>query len=176
MNNDCIVIGIDPGSRFLGYALIEKISERIHLRLSGVIRFEKKDSLQKKLVYVFYYFKNIIAQYAAGEGKVVFFSIERQYCDKNTQSAFVLVSFYSIFLLLAEMEHTDCIVMMPSQIKKYISGSGGCSKEDVLRVIQDELNVDISVFSLDESDAIAIALSGMISLGAKNTPPALNGK
>ena len=161
MNDDSIFIGIDPGSNKLGFAIIANYFGKVRLVKSGVIVFHKNDSLQKKLLYVFNYFNEVALGYFK-DGNTVFFSLERQYCDKNPQSAFILVAFYSIFLLLAEQYKNECIVMTPCQIKKLISGSGKSSKEELLFFLRKQFNLYLIVSTLDESDAIAIALCAVL--------------
>lgn len=160
MNKKLVFIGIDPGSVRLGYAILFLYDGIVSLNKSGVMVFHKKDSLGKKLRYVFDYFKSIVLGYLS-EGFDVYFSIEKQYYDRNVQSVFVLVSFYSVFLLLSELLSIHCFDVYPSQIKKIISGYGSCTKEELFFTIEKQFNISLSVYSLDESDAIAIALGGL---------------
>jgi Holliday junction resolvasome RuvABC endonuclease subunit len=92
----------------------------------------------------------------------VSFAIERQYSDKNPQSAFVLVSFYSIFLLLSESLNVKCVGMLPTQVKKIISGDGLCNKDFLRMALERQFGILIDAFSHDETDAIAIALAALL--------------
>jgi crossover junction endodeoxyribonuclease RuvC len=165
MSKKYILIGIDPGSIRLGYALLIVFNGLVSLEKSGVIVFKKKDTLSQKLLYVFDFFKEIIANYISC-GFLVCFSIEKQYLNKNPRSSFVLVSFNSVILLLAESFQTKCFEIAPTQIKKIISGNGACGKLDICFVLERQFGISLDVVSLDESDAIAIAIAGAFLLGA----------
>ncbi len=163
MNSKIISIGIDPGSIRLGYALVLFDNGVVSLKKSGVILFKKKDTLSKKLNYVFDFFKKMVLEYI-GQGIRVYFSVERQYCDKNAQSSFVLVSFYSMFLLLSEQMDIHCFALMPTQIKKLITGYGVSPKQDLYLALEQQFNINFNIISLDESDAIAIAFVAILLL------------
>lgn len=159
MNKKYILIGIDPGSFRLGYAVVIFFNGVVSLDKSGVIVFRKKDSLSQKLFYVFDYFKKMASDYISFDFRV-FFSIEKQYLDKNPRSSFILVSFNSVILLLSELFNTKCFEMSPTQVKKIVSGHGSSTKTDICLILEKQFNISLDVFSLDQSDAIAIAIAG----------------
>jgi crossover junction endodeoxyribonuclease RuvC len=164
MNDSFIIIGVDPGSVRLGYAVLVVSYGEICLESSGVIIFEQRDSLQYKLFYVFSFLKDLALKYISLD-KNVYFSVESQFVSKNVHSSFVLVSFSSIIFLLSELvAKTSCMVFSPLEVKKLISGSSLCKKEDIFSVLQAKFNSSFDVFSFDESDAIAIAYSGCLKL------------
>lgn len=166
MNKNYIVIGVDPGTVKLGYSVIEKRNGKVSLLISGVIVFNKNDTLSQKLLYIFDFFKALVERYRDLSERM-FFSLEEQYCKKNPQSAFVLVSCSSILLLISAMENITFLSFAPSKIKKIVSGDGSADKEMIYLSLQNQFSIDFSILSFDESDAIAIALSGILSIDLK---------
>jgi crossover junction endodeoxyribonuclease RuvC len=115
------------------------------------------------LFYFFNFFKKIIDSYFLFNCKIIL-SIERQFCYKNAQSAFILVSFYSVFLLLAEIFQLHCVSFMPTEVKKIITGNGRATKEELFLFAQRYLSCSLLVSSYDESDAILISLAAALEL------------
>ncbi len=158
MNEDCIVIGVDPGSYKLGFAILERQNGIVLLIRSGVVSFKKSDSLSKKLLQVFLFFEENILFYLL-EKKNIYFSLEDQFLGKNFRSSSILVSFNSVLLLLSEKYCLGTFIRSPCEIKKIICGYGGAAKETVHEVLLKQYGFDLPVYSFDESDAMAIALS-----------------
>lgn len=160
LDSSFVVIGIDLGSKHLGFAAVSFKDGNFFLLKSGVISFIASDPLPKKLFFVYNFFLDFYSQFLVFSS-LIFFSVEKQIFSKNVHSFFVLVSLGSMFQLMSQIKDTFCLEFHPSEIKKMISGKGNCEKTFLFSCLKDFFSINC-VFSLDESDAIATALSGAI--------------
>lgn len=168
--SDVLFIGIDPGSRVLGYSVISlsELTGTFSLVCSGVIRFSSGESLKKKLFDCFTFLVSLVKRYQDSY-TYISFVIEKGFYGVNVSSAFVLNSFYSIVLLVSEFTGCQaCVELIPSEIKKFIAGSGHASKEVVLLALRNYFP-SFSVSLHDESDAVAVALAGLLRWSSR--PP-----
>jgi crossover junction endodeoxyribonuclease RuvC len=160
MKKSAIFIGIDPGSRTLGYAVLFCFSS-ISLLKSGCLRFSKSDSLERRLRFSFDFFSSLLSDLRGRyPDSSFFFSLERPFFYKNASSAFTIHCFYSVGLLLSTYAATEPFSFSPSEVKRLVCGTGSASKEEVaqsLRTFFPCLSSCISNF--DETDAIAISLA-----------------
>lgn len=158
-----IVIGIDPGSRITGYAVLKASGVEFSFLRSGVLSFKRDESLSEKLFFVYSFFYDLYDSLIASFSCPVVFSIEGQFSSINQRSSFILVSFSSIFLLLAEIKKSFCFEFSPTEVKKIVSGCGNATKEALFSSLQ--LLFDLSaIATFDESDAMAISLAGALRL------------
>ncbi len=166
---DTLFIGIDPGCRILGYSVISFSQEgTVSLICSGVIRFPSGEDLRRKLFDCFTFLVSLVKRYEGCYARISFV-IERGFYGVNVSSAFILNSFYSVVLLVSEFTGCySCVELMPSEVKKLITGSGHASKEMVFLALGNYFP-SFSVSLYDESDAVAVALAGV--LRSNNRPP-----
>ncbi len=159
--SDFIVIGIDPGSYRLGFAIMLHSKEEFFLLQSGVIEFEREDPLQNKLHFAFTYLSDLLSGYMLKYAEI-YFAVETQFVHKNVHSSFQLMSFTAIVVLLSYRTLRSCLMLAPSEIKKIICGVGSASKNDLNSALSGLLGDKLpEVYAQDEYDAIAIAISGI---------------
>ncbi len=167
---DTLFIGIDPGSRILGYSIISfsELEGTCSLICSGVVRFCSGQDLGRKLFDCFTFLVSLVNRYQSSYNRISFV-IEKSFYGVNVSSAFVLNSFYSIVLLVSEFTGChSCVQLMPSEVKKLITGSGHASKEMVFLALKNYFP-SFSVSLYDESDAVAVGLAGLLE--ETNRPP-----
>lgn len=156
-----IFIGIDPGSRVLGFSVLSLCDDSIELLSSGVVVFEKKHSLADRLLQYFNFIVPLIKKYKK-LGDVIL-ALESGFFSCNIGSSFVLHSFYSLSLFVSSYVAISFCSLPPTQIKKMIAGYGAASKGEVLESIL----IFFPLYSFhnyyDEADAIAIALASYLN-------------
>jgi crossover junction endodeoxyribonuclease RuvC len=156
-----IYLGVDPGTNILGYATIfSRDSDLLSFKIlnSGIINFNKNDSLGKKLSFVYDFFKEMILDIKSKTKEDIFLCLENQFVFKNPRSTFVLISCKTIFILLAEQLNCFFLEIAPTEVKKIISGSGACEKERLFFFLN-KIFPDFKPITNDESDALSVALS-----------------
>ena len=76
-----IILGVDPGSNFTGYAVIKNDKNVITRTTSGVIKLPSVKSLSQKLEIIYDELNELIKKYSPNE-----FVIETSFYGKNVQS------------------------------------------------------------------------------------------
>ena len=79
-----IILGIDPGSRFLGFAAIQVVADsRMKPLEYGVLKFDSGENLSNRLLEIGSGIRDLMASY-----KPDHVSLEKIFLGKNADSAF----------------------------------------------------------------------------------------
>ena len=147
-----IILGIDPGSRFLGYAALQVDSNRQMKPLEyGVLKFDAKENLTQRLLEIGNGVRDLMTSY-----KPQHMSIEKIFLGKNADSAFKLGHARGVVIYEALCAGCEIFEYATRSVKKGITGNGGAEKDHVRLVVQNLLKLP-PVKSLDASDALAMA-------------------
>jgi crossover junction endodeoxyribonuclease RuvC len=146
-------MGLDPGTRITGYAVVRQ-GEGLHLLVSaGVILNDPSLPLPTRLKHIHDEIRLLIDTYHPAE-----FAIETAFAGRNAQSALKLGQARGVALLAAEEHSVAISEYSPREIKKAVTGNGNASKEQVRFMVTSLLSLDPKSLRLDASDATAAAL------------------
>lgn len=152
-----VVLGLDPGTLFMGYAVID--GGPIILE-SGVLKLSKNDHMTDRLGEIFHFFNKLILRYSV---KII--ALETPFLGKNPSVYLKLGYVRGIVYVLSHNNRALVCEYAPSVIKKSITGVGSASKEDVAFALckifpslRDALKVGVRT---DITDAIAIGVTGL---------------
>lgn len=149
-----IILGIDPGSRFLGFAALEVSSTQPLVMKAleyGVLKFNAEENLSTRLLEIGEGVRDLMKSY-----KPDHVSLEKIFLGKNADSAFKLGHARGVVLYEALIAGCEVHEYATRVVKKGITGNGGAEKEHVRLVVQNLLKLP-PVKSLDASDALAMA-------------------
>ncbi len=147
-----IVIGVDPGSRITGFAVIEHLARTSKVLCHGTVRPSLKMTLEKRYYEIFCELDQIIKKF-----KPKCLSVETQFVHKNVQSAIKLGMARGACLLAAAKHDILVKEYTPTLAKKSIVGKGHASKAQIQKMVQILLNLKEPLCE-DTSDACALAL------------------
>ena len=151
-----LILGIDPGSRKTGYALLEHKGSRLFYKASGVMSYEKEKVFIHRLGYIYESMLHLVETY-----KPESIALESLIHVKNI-TGLVKLSQTRGAMLAAFMKNYRGKVFeyAPNMIKQSVTGYGHASKEEVARALTLLFrSVDGPSFQTDdESDALAIAV------------------
>ncbi len=147
-----IILGVDPGSNFTGYAVIKNDKNIITRITSGVIKLPSVKSLSQKLEIIYDELNKIIRKHSPDE-----FVIETAFYGKNVQSTLKIGYVRGVSILAAAHNKVPVNEYSPREIKKAVVGNGAAAKEQVNFMVKNILKIDEKM-KYDESDALAIAL------------------
>ena len=147
------VLGIDPGTVNLGYALVESNNHELVLISSGVLKVNSKLDVSYRLDEIFNSLVEIIKLTSPIE-----VAIEAPFVSQNVRTAMLIGRAQAVAILAATQNNLGIFTYAPSQIKKSVTDNGGSSKEQVRDMVESILNIEKTFEDLDESDAIAVAL------------------
>ena len=147
------VLGIDPGTVNLGYALVDSKNDELDLINSGVLKVSTKLDVSQRLDSIFNSLVQIINLTSPGE-----VAVEAPFVSQNVRTAMLIGRAQAVAILAATQNNLEVFTYAPSQIKKSVTDNGGSSKEQVRDMVEVIVNTEKAIKDLDESDAIAVAL------------------
>lgn len=149
-----LIMGIDPGTNFMGYAIIRTQGrhKKPELVVSGVLDMNKIGDPYIKLQRIFKRTLQVIDSYRPDE-----LAIEAQFFGKNVQSMLKLGRAQGVAIAAALQRDIPIFEYAPKKIKMSVTGSGSASKEQIALLLGKFMTIDTTSQKLDETDAIAIA-------------------
>lgn len=147
------ILGIDPGSRNCGYAIIEKTLKKTALLEAGLIKI-KPSTLQYQITELCEGLDVIFKNHSFDE-----VAIEDIFFAHNPKSVLKLAQFRGALSLKILQLHGDFAEYTPLQVKKAVTGKAKAQKEQVAFMVKKILGITKEIKPLDVTDAIAVALT-----------------
>lgn len=147
------ILGIDPGTRNCGYAVIEKNGRDIKLLEAGLVKIKTK-ILQEQIVEMTEGLDMIFRKYDLDE-----VAIEDMFYAFNPKTVIKLAQFRGAISLKVLQEFGNFAEYTPLQVKQAVTGNGKAQKEQVAFMVKRLLGIKKEIKPLDITDAIAIALT-----------------
>jgi crossover junction endodeoxyribonuclease RuvC len=149
-----IVLGIDPGSRAMGYGLVDAAGRHERALDFGVLRLDGEDDHPTRLKIIFDHVAGLVRQHTPTAC-----AIEMPVYGRNPQSMLKLGRAQAAAMLAAMNAGLEVAQYTPAEVKKSVTGNGGASKEQVGFMVRSILNLDRDAsLPHDAADALAIAL------------------
>jgi crossover junction endodeoxyribonuclease RuvC len=147
------VIGIDPGSRHLGWGVLHREGSRIEHIAHGVIDVNLDGTFADRLVDIDNRLAEVLAQYSPTVG-----AVESIFFSKDAQSAAKLGHARGVVLLRLARASLQICEYPPALVKRTVVGRGAADKLQVGMVVTAILRLGTPPRA-DASDALAIALT-----------------
>ncbi|MBU3015228.1 crossover junction endodeoxyribonuclease RuvC [Poseidonibacter lekithochrous] len=147
------ILGIDPGTRNCGYAIIEKNRGSIKLIEAGLIKI-KATILQEQIMEMTEGFDMIFKNHTIDE-----VSIEDMFYAFNPKTVIKLAQFRGAISLKILQEFGNFAEYTPLQVKRAVTGNGKADKTQVAFMVKKLLGIKKEIKPLDITDAIAIAIT-----------------
>jgi crossover junction endodeoxyribonuclease RuvC len=148
-----IILGIDPGTVIMGYALIGIDKQKAHLIGMDVLKLTAHKDVYIRLQLIHEKIKEIIEKY-----KPTDFAIEAPFFGKNVQSMLKLGRAQGVAIAAAMNAGLSVTEYSPKKVKQSITGNGNADKEQVLKMLQQILSFSAKPKYYDATDALAVAL------------------
>jgi crossover junction endodeoxyribonuclease RuvC len=162
-----IILGIDPGTLYMGYALLHTVGQQVDILDFGVLDVHKFEGQYPRLQKEFFFLQDIIEKY-----KPSCLAIETQFVDKNPQTMIKIVHAQGVAIAAALSKDVPIYEYSPMKIKMAITGNGHSSKEQVAGMLQRFLHIPPEQMpkKLDATDALGIAYCHFLQLGLPVNP------
>ena len=147
------ILGIDPGTNILGYAVIEIRNKKLLLVEHGLVKMTHLKSQQLKLKKIFERLQQLIAIHDPKE-----MAIEAPFYGKNVQSMLKLGRAQGVAIAAAITKGVTIEEYAPKKIKQSVTGNGNASKEQVAAMLESILNTRLEQTTFDATDALATAV------------------
>jgi crossover junction endodeoxyribonuclease RuvC len=150
-----IILGVDPGTLFMGYAILHTVGQQVDILEFGAYDVHKLEGQYPRLQKEFFFLQEIIDKYHPS-----CLAIETQFVDKNPQTMIKIVHAQGVAIAAALSKDVPIYEYSPMKIKMAITGNGAASKEQVALMLQRTLGIDEAQMPalLDATDALAAAL------------------
>ena len=145
------ILGIDPGSRFTGYGIIDVEGDRATVVHSGVIKTGGGE-FPERLGIIFRGIRDLVIEYRPSE-----VAVENVFVSKNASSALKLGQARGAAISAVICEELSVSEYSPRSVKQAIVGKGGADKVQVQHMVCVLLKLRETPAE-DAADALAVAL------------------
>lgn len=153
-SSEKIILGIDPGTRIMGYGALKTKGNKAELIAMGVVDIRNTKDIYLRLGHIFKRVIGIIDSFLPDE-----LAIEAPFYGKNVQSMLKLGRAQGVAIAAAITRDIPIHEYEPKKIKVAITGNGNASKEQVAGMLQRMLKIQPEDMNkqLDATDALAAA-------------------
>ncbi|MCX5773969.1 MAG: crossover junction endodeoxyribonuclease RuvC [Fusobacteria bacterium] len=148
------VLGIDPGTAIVGYAIVDEIGKKYQLIQCGCIYTDKSEKIEHRIAHIFTEISLLIELYKPDVAVV-----EELFFFKNNKTIISVAESRGVILLAATLKHIPVAEYTPLQVKMGISSYGRASKEQVQEMVRRLLGMKEVIKPDDAADAVAIAIT-----------------
>lgn len=148
-----IILGLDPGTNVMGYAIILVQLSKVKLIQFGVIQMGKFGAHELKLKKIFDRVLTLVDEFKPDE-----VALEAPFFGKNVQSMLKLGRAQGVAMAAALYREVPITEYAPKKVKQSVTGNGNASKEQVARMLMQIFSIKEMPKLLDASDALAVAV------------------
>ena len=152
-SSEKIILGIDPGTRFLGYGLLRINNDKVTVLQYGVLNLTKYTTQGAKFLKIHERILGILEEFLPDE-----IAIESPFFGKNIQSMLKLGRVQGMVMSLAFSKSIPIAEYEPKKIKQSVTGNGNASKEQVAKMVEIIGNIKLDAKMHDATDALGIAI------------------
>ena len=152
MNKSPIILGIDPGTTILGYAILKSGPKPTVIEMD-VLKLNKEKDIYARLQMIHAKIIELIIQH-----KPSHFAIEAPFFGKNVQSMLKLGRAQGVAIAAAMHYHLPVTEYAPKKVKQSITGNGNADKDMVWKMLEQVLSIKKQPKYFDATDALGVAL------------------
>ena len=130
------IMGIDPGTNYMGYGVVEVTGRELRSVVMGAIDLHKLTDPYAKLRRIFDRVGALVDEYAPRE-----VALESPFFGENVQSMLKLGRAQGVAMAAALSRDIPITEYAPLKIKMSITGNGSASKEQVAAMLQRILHI-----------------------------------
>jgi len=148
-----IALGIDPGTRRLGWGVVARRGNKLTHVSHGIIRLSPKDSLATRLTHIERGIQQVLGEY-----RPTVSSVETLFFHKDAQAAAKLGHARGVVLLSLARAGLEVFEYAPAKVKRTVAGGGQADKRQVALMMQAILALR-ELPGEDATDALALAVT-----------------
>ncbi|HMN19613.1 MAG TPA: crossover junction endodeoxyribonuclease RuvC [Candidatus Moranbacteria bacterium] len=147
------VLGIDPGTAIVGWAVLEEDAGKVKALAYGHISTSPQNTPAERLREIADDLRSIVAKYEPQEA-----SVEKLFFFRNVTTAMPVSQARGVILLTLEEFRVNIYEYTPMQVKQALTGYGKAEKRQIQAMVKGILKLKDIPKPDDTADAIAIAL------------------
>jgi crossover junction endodeoxyribonuclease RuvC len=156
------IIGIDPGTARVGWAIITAAESKIHPLVYGCMTTKTHISPQDRLLTIHKGITDLLSTH-----KPDHLALEALFFANNAKTVIPVGQSRGVILLAAAQQGIPVYSYSPKTVKNTITGDGNAGKEQITSMVMRILALDTPPKPDDTADAIAIALTHAYSYKLK---------
>ena len=149
-----VILGIDPGTTGMGYAVLDGSSEPARVLACDLIATPQAGTAAERLVAIADAIDRVIRAHHPTS-----LALERLYFNKNARTAMGVAEARGVALLCGARAGLEIAEYAPSEVKISITGSGAADKKQVMKMLALVLRLEREILQDNVADAVAIALT-----------------
>lgn len=147
------ILGVDPGTNVLGYAIIEVVGKSPEILILDILRISPELDHHRKLERIFRELSGLIKHFNPQE-----LAIEAPFFGKNVQSMLKLGRAQGVAIAAGMNQGLKVAEYSPRKIKQAVTGKGNADKAQVAAMLPHLIKGTIPNVPLDATDALATAI------------------
>jgi crossover junction endodeoxyribonuclease RuvC len=151
------VLGVDPGTRTAGWAVVTRQGRGFRLVACGAVRAKAGDPPEKRLAVIHAGLLEIVQTHAPHES-----AVEEVFAGRNPKAALAIGQGRGVALAAMGAVAAPVHSYAARVIKRAVTGNGGASKEQVARMVGLQLGLAKPPEPADVTDACAVAITHLI--------------
>ncbi len=148
------MLGIDPGTTGMGYALLDLTTDPPGLIAHGLVVTPKYGTAGERLLAIAVALDELIATHGPE-----YLAVERLYFNKNAKTAMAVAEARGVALVCGARAGLVIAEYTPQEVKQSVTGSGDADKRAVQRMLVHILELTEPITQDNVADAVAIALT-----------------
>ncbi|GAB4144919.1 MAG: crossover junction endodeoxyribonuclease RuvC [Patescibacteria group bacterium] len=150
------VIGIDPGTATVGYAVVSGTKKRPVIHSFGIIQTSAKQDMSLRLLEIGTDLEQVLQEF-----KPELALIESLFYFKNQKTVITVAQARGVLIYLSAKYNLRINELTPLQLKQALTGYGRANKAQMQQVVKKLYNLDQIPKPDDAADALAIAWCGL---------------
>ena len=146
------ILGIDPGSRYTGYGIVEHAGNKVSFLHCGTLRLGSAE-IPERLGAIYSGLAGVIAQWQPDE-----VSVEKVFMARNPDSALKLGQARGAAIVAAALQDIPVFEYAARSVKQAVTGKGSADKTQVQHMVKHLLKLP-GTPQADAADALAIAIT-----------------
>ena len=147
------VAGIDPGTRVVGYGIVETQGNAIRPVAFGVVRPKLSLPYEQRLAAIFEGLRDILDRHSPEVA-----AIEEAFYGQSITSAFRMGEGRGVAIVAASIGNRPLFQYTPAEVKKAVVGNGRAHKSQVQEMVRVLLGMAEVPEPEDAADALAVAI------------------
>ncbi len=148
-----IVLGLDPGSRYTGYGVVEQEGSRLRELDSGRIALVSEPDSAARMALLAEGVEQALDRWQPAAA-----ALETLFHGRNSRSLISLAQARGVILSVLGRHRLEVVEVSPAEVKKAVCGNGRADKTQVARMVEVLLGASGGRRSADASDALAVAI------------------
>ena len=147
------VLGLDPGSRYTGYGVVDRRGSRLKCVDQGRIALPRDAPLPLRLAHLSREIESLVRSRQPDVAV-----LEALYHGVNPRSLIVLAQARGALVATLALLGLEVHEYSPAEVKTAVTGSGRADKQQVSRMVKLILGLGAERLPADASDALAVAI------------------